>query len=57
MIVKTKTSTSPQYMNEGDAKGVALREMITRENGAPNFSLRVFDLDAMGNTPYHSHPH
>ncbi|MGH7256582.1 MAG: cupin domain-containing protein, partial [Nitrospirales bacterium] len=36
--------------------GVRLREMITARDGAPNFSLRVFDLEAGASTPFHAHP-
>jgi quercetin dioxygenase-like cupin family protein len=39
----------------GIPEGVQMREMITAEDGAPNFSLRVFDVKAGASTPFHSH--
>ena len=29
---------------------------ISKEDGAPLFSFRVFTLEAKGNTPFHEHP-
>jgi len=40
---------------DGIPDGVQLREMITAEDGAPNFTLRVFDVEAGASTPFHSH--
>jgi len=38
-----------------DAKGVEMRPMITANEGAPHFALRVFNLDPGGYTPHHTH--
>jgi quercetin dioxygenase-like cupin family protein len=40
---------------EAQAAGVTIREVITPDTGAPNFSLRVFDIAPGGYTPRHDH--
>ena len=37
------------------AKGVTGRVVIGKADGAPNFCMRVFELDPGGNTPRHAH--
>jgi len=37
------------------AKGVSVRWVINEADGAKNFAMRVFDVDANGCTPYHEH--
>lgn len=39
------------------ARGVKVRWLITREDGAPNFAMRIFEIEPGGNTPYHVHPY
>jgi quercetin dioxygenase-like cupin family protein len=36
-------------------KGVSMRLMVGRADGAPNFSMRHFTVDPGGHTPRHSH--
>ena len=36
--------------------GVVKREVITADDGAPNFCMRVFELEPGSSTPSHSHP-
>ena len=38
------------------AKGVYKQIPISRENGTPTFSFRVFTIEPGGHTPLHSHP-
>ena len=38
------------------AKGVYKQVPISKENGTPTFSFRVFTIDSRGHTPLHSHP-
>jgi len=40
--------------NEG-SKGITVRRLITREDGAKNFAMRFFELEPGGHTPLHSH--
>jgi quercetin dioxygenase-like cupin family protein len=37
------------------AKGVAARVVIGKQDGAPNFCMRVFEIAPGGHTPRHSH--
>ena len=36
--------------------GVVKREVITADDGAPNFCMRVFEVEPGSSTPSHSHP-
>jgi len=38
------------------AKGVHKQIPISKENGTPTFSFRVFTIDPEGHTPLHNHP-
>jgi quercetin dioxygenase-like cupin family protein len=38
------------------AKGVYKQIPISRENGTPSFSFRVFTIESGGHTPFHNHP-
>lgn len=37
------------------AEGVRIRVAIGEEQGAPNFVMRVFDVEPGGHTPHHAH--
>ena len=39
-----------------EVKGVSKREVITADDGAPLFSMRVFEVGPGSSTPSHSHP-
>jgi len=54
MIVKNYRQVTPEPATE--APGVTVRWMITEKDGAPNFALRVFEVEPGYATPYHSHP-
>jgi quercetin dioxygenase-like cupin family protein len=38
-----------------EVPGVVKREVITASDGAPNFCMRVFELEPGSSTPLHSH--
>jgi quercetin dioxygenase-like cupin family protein len=38
------------------AKGICKQVPISRENGTPTFSFRVFTIEPGGHTPLHNHP-
>ncbi len=38
-----------------EAEGVTIRRVIGEEEGAPNFVMRVFDVDPGATTPLHTH--
>ncbi len=35
--------------------GVVKREVINADDGAPNYCMRVFEVDPGSSTPYHTH--
>jgi len=54
MKVAHYTETPAQTPTE-DVVGVTLRRVIAPEDGAPNFTMRVFEVEPGGHTPSHSH--
>jgi quercetin dioxygenase-like cupin family protein len=49
-------SQTPEKRFDSDAvKGVSGRVVIGKDDGAPNFCMRVFELDKGGYTPRHQH--
>jgi len=40
--------------NEGASK-LKVRWLITKEIGAPNFAMRLFEMEPKGHSPLHSH--
>ena len=43
-------------VNVAGAEGVRVRWLISPEDGAPNFSMRRFEVAPGGRTPRHRHP-
>ena len=41
---------------EANAAGIAVRWLITQKDGAPNFSMRVIEVEPGGYSPFHNHP-
>ena len=39
------------------AQGVAIRVLISKDDGAPTFAMRMFEVQPGGHTPLHRHPH
>lgn len=42
-------------VKEKDAKGVKMRVLMSDKDGAPNFIMRVFEIEPGGHTLYHAH--
>ena len=40
----------------GGAQGVKGRWLITKDIGAPNFAMRLFEIKPKGYSPLHEHP-
>ena len=40
---------------EGGSNKLTVRWLITKETGAENFAMRLFEMAAGGNSPLHSH--
>jgi len=39
-----------------DIPGLSVRWVISEEDGAPNFAMRVFDVASGAASPFHQHP-
>jgi quercetin dioxygenase-like cupin family protein len=46
----------PDPVGEEGASGFTVRWVITDKDGADNFSMRVFEVEPGGYSPYHKHP-
>ena len=57
MKVEKSANIASQTVDLDGAKGVQIRWLISREDGAPNFAMRMFELQPGGHTPLHAHPH
>jgi len=57
MIVKHERDVRPADLSEEqDLKGVELLPLLTKEDGAGHFSMRLFRISPNGYTPFHTHP-
>jgi len=41
---------------EEGASKLKVRWLITKDTGAPNFAMRLFEMEPGGHSPLHSHP-
>jgi quercetin dioxygenase-like cupin family protein len=48
-------SVEAKDADEGASK-LKVRWLITKEMGAPNFAMRLFEMEPKGHSPLHSHP-
>jgi quercetin dioxygenase-like cupin family protein len=48
-------SVEAKDADEG-ASRIKVRWLITKEMGAPNFAMRLFEMEPKGYSPFHSHP-
>lgn len=55
MLIRNIDQTSRSPVKMDGVKGAAMAVMVGREDGAPNFALRQFEIEAGGNTPRHAH--
>jgi len=55
MFLRNYRELSSEPANVEGARGVKIRWLITQKDGAPNFAMRVFELEPGGYTPYHQH--
>jgi quercetin dioxygenase-like cupin family protein len=42
-------------VKEPGTQGVTIRWLISQKDGAPNFAMRIFEVEPSGFTPYHKH--
>jgi quercetin dioxygenase-like cupin family protein len=56
MKVRNYREIAPDPVGEEGASGITVRWVITERDGASNFSMRVFEVEPGGYSPYHEHP-
>ena len=55
MKVDKSSNISKSPVEIEDAQGVEIRWLISKEDGAENFFMRVFEIEPGGFTPFHKH--
>jgi quercetin dioxygenase-like cupin family protein len=55
MLIRKPNDIPAKPMTMPGAEKVQMRLMVGREDGAPTFAMRVFDVEAGGQTPHHEH--
>lgn len=56
-MIKIKGAGTVKAEPVQDAPGVTVRWLWADSDGAPNFALRLFELEAGTSSPYHAHPY
>jgi len=56
MKVFPYTEVKAEKAAEEGASSVTVRWLITKEMGAPNFAMRLFEVEPGGHSPLHTHP-
>lgn len=56
MIIKRFDEVTAEPVTDAGAQQVNVRWVIAQRDGAPNFYMRVFELEPGGCTPLHQHP-
>ncbi|MHC4743280.1 MAG: cupin domain-containing protein [Planctomycetota bacterium] len=57
MKIDKSSNVRKRTVEMAGAEGVDIRRLISRDDGAPNFEMRMFELAPGGHTPLHTHPH
>ncbi|MBN2345882.1 MAG: cupin domain-containing protein [Candidatus Aminicenantes bacterium] len=57
MIVEHYTDISAESVTMAGAEKVSIRWLLGKDSPAPNFYLRLFEVQPGGRTPYHAHPY
>jgi quercetin dioxygenase-like cupin family protein len=55
MLIRRAEEMEPQPVAMDGVKGVSMRLMVGRADGAPTFSMRQFTVEPGGHTPHHQH--
>jgi len=57
MKIEKSSDISESAVEVEGAKDVTIRWLISKEDGAKNFAMRMFEVQPGGCTPLHRHPH
>lgn len=55
MLLRNYQDVESKPVNVEGARGVTIRWIIAEKDGAPNFAMRLFELEPGGHTPHHKH--
>lgn len=55
MKVESFDKVKLEEVNVEGAVGTKIRWLVSQKDGAPNFALRMFEVQPGGNTPFHAH--
>ena len=55
MLIRNIQEARKKPVDMDGVKGIAMSVMVGREDGAPNFALRHFEVEPGGHSPRHSH--
>ncbi len=56
MIVKKYDEVEKSAIHMEGVKNASIRWLVGQDSGAPNFYLRLFELEPGGHSPLHTHP-
>jgi quercetin dioxygenase-like cupin family protein len=56
MKIEKYTDVAKNPVNVEGARGVEIRWLISKDDGAANFAMRMFEVQPGGHTPLHRHP-
>jgi len=56
MKIEKSQNISKSPVDVEGAKDVEIRWLISKDDGAENFAMRMFELQPGGHTPLHTHP-
>lgn len=57
MKVEKSSNIAKRPVEVEGAKGIEIRWLISKEDGANNFAMRMFEIRPGGHTPLHKHKH
>jgi len=57
MKIEKSSNIAKRTVEIEGAKDVEIRWLISKDDGAENFAMRMFKIKSGGFTPLHSHPH
>ena len=57
MKIEKSCNVSKSAVEIEGAEGVEIRWLISKDDGAENFAMRMFEIQPGGHTPLHTHPH
>ena len=57
MKIEKSSDIAKQQVEAEGAKGTEIRWLISKEDGAENFAMRMFEIQPDGHTPLHEHKH